>query len=294
MKKMFENTPRTTLVVGAVGALLVILFATLFFVNRSRMSEVLEVMTEERNNLALEYESLYTDYDSLKSNNDEMNQRLEQQRDRIAMLMEELKTVKATNAYRIRELQKELTTMRTVMRSFVRQIDSLNQRNMALAEENKDMRSQVGRMRRSVSELSQTNEDLSRKVEIASRLETRTISGGALTQRNKPAQKCSQAAKLCVNLTIAKNKTAQVGMRTFYLRITRPDGQLLMHSADDTFAFENTRINFSASRTIEYGGEEMATVIYYDVDSGELMAGSYEAEVFADGDVIGRTSFRLN
>ena len=148
MKKMFENTPRTTLVVGAVGTLLVILFATLFFVNRSRMSEVLEVMTEERNNLAIEYESLYSDYDSLKSNNDEMNQRLEQQRDRIAMLMEEIKTVKATNAYRIRELQKELTTMRTVMRSFVRQIDSLNQRNMALTEENKDMRSQVGRMRR--------------------------------------------------------------------------------------------------------------------------------------------------
>lgn len=293
MKNIIGNVQKSTLILGSAGLVLIVTFATLYFVNRSQMSEVIEVMTDEKNNLTLEYQSLYLDYDSLKSNNNEMNEKLEQEREHVAMLVEELKTVKATNAYRIRELQKELTTMRVVMRSFVKQIDSLNQRNIALTEENQDMRSQVGRMKQSVNQLSQTNEKLNRKVEIASRLETSSVSGQGLTLRDKPTTKFSTAAKLCVNFVINKNVTATVGMKTVYLRISRPDGQLLMHSANDKFEYESAQINFSAKRTIEYGGEQMSTAIYYNVDSGELMAGEYNAEIFADGELIGQAKFSL-
>ncbi|WP_255297479.1 hypothetical protein [Anaerophaga thermohalophila] len=82
-------------------------------------------------------------------------------------------------------------------------------------------------------------------------------------------------------------------MKPFYLRLERPDGQLLLNSRDDLFEYEGEEINFSAMRTIEYGGEETDICIFYDVDMGELLPGRYIADIFADGANIGRFTFEL-
>ena len=82
-------------------------------------------------------------------------------------------------------------------------------------------------------------------------------------------------------------------MKTIYLRIERPDGQLLMHSRDNVFNHEGSLINFSASRTIEYGGENTNVCIFYDVDIGELIGGEYVADIFANDFHIGSYKFLL-
>ncbi len=275
------------------GLVLIGVFATLFIMKNSEMEEMVEVFTEERQTLILEYEDLSLDFDSLRSNNDELNTKLELERERIAQLKEELNTVKATNARRIKELQAELTSTRAVMRSFVHQIDSLNQINVKLTKENKDMRSQVARVRDSYKQLEKENEALNEQVVIASRLETKNIAIQALTFKEKKTTSASSTSKIKVSFTIQKNVAAQVGMRAVYLRITRPDGQLLMHSKSDTFAFDNTQINFSAKRDVEYGGEDLDTYVVYTVDAGELMAGAYEVEIFCGGELIGQSKFSL-
>ena len=43
---------------------------------------------------------------------------------KVQRLLEELRTVKATDAARINELKKELATLRSVMRNYIIQIDS--------------------------------------------------------------------------------------------------------------------------------------------------------------------------
>ncbi len=284
---------KKTLIVAAVGVVLIGVFAALFFMKNSEMEEMVEVFTEERQTLIDEYQDLSLDFDSLRSNNDELNMKLELERERIAQLMEELNTVKATDARRIKELQNELNSTRAIMRSFVHQIDSLNQINVKLTKENKDMRSQVAQVRNSYNQLAKENEALNEQVEIASRLEAQSVSVQCLNFKEKKTSSASKTSKIKVSFTILKNITAQVGMRTVYLRITRPDGQLLLHSKDDTFDFDNTQINFSASRDVEYGGDELSTYVVYTVDSGELMSGAYEVEIFCGGERIGSGSFTL-
>ena len=277
-----------------VASAIIITLTILYFTSRSEMAEMEEVFTEEKENLLTEYQDLYSDFDSLRSNNAELEQKLEMERERVAQLQEELRTTKVSNASRIKELQGELSTMRTVMRSFVVQIDSLNQTNAALRKENEGMKNQVAQARRTEAQLKEENAILSDQVSIAARLSTRNIAGYGLTNKDKKSSRIDNISKIKISFTIDKNITAQTGMRPIYIRIERPDGELLMHSKNDTFQFEDQQINYSARRDVEYGGEDTETYIIYNVDSGELMKGVYNVEIFSSGELIGSGSFTLS
>lgn len=212
--------------IGCVALLL----AGLLIKSHFEMQEMEEVFTEEKENLLDEYQNLYLDYDSLKRYDTDLNDKLDQERERVVMLQEELKTVKATNARRIKELQGELTTLRTVMRSFVKQIDSLNQTNIRLTDENNAMKKQVAQVKESYNALANENKELSQQVEIAARLKGTVTSIEGLNSNEKKTTTLSKIIKVKINFNIAKNVSAQVGMKKVYLRLTRPDGQLLMQS----------------------------------------------------------------
>ena len=178
-------------------------------------------------------------------------------------------------------------------RSFIAQIDSLNACNKELTKENKEMRNKLEKQRKENADLQQENSTLAEKVTVASRLEANGIVVTGLTVKDKETSRIGKIAKLRTSFKLAKNISAQVGMRTMYVRIMRPDGELLMHSKQDKFKFEDTELNFSAQRQVEYGGDETETYVIYTVDSGELMAGEYDVEIFAEGDRIGGSKFKL-
>ena len=277
--------------ISVVAVFAIVVF--LYFQSRSEMKEVVQVMTEEKMDLTMEYQNLALDYDSLKTNNVVINEKLEQERERVSNLLEELKTVKATNAIKIRELRKDLSTLRMVMTNFIVQIDSLNRRNEELTQENKSMRTEVNKIQDSYKVLEKQKETLAAKVEIASQLETANLKATGLTSGDKMTDRVNRSAKIRVCFDLLKNVSATVGEKLIYIRISRPDGALLMHSINDQFKYEDRPINFSAKRSVEYGGETINVCIFYNVDEGELMSGDYQAEIFADGSLIGSTTFRL-
>ncbi len=276
----------------AVATVIIALLVMLLRAN-TQMAEMTEIFTEEKNNLVSDYEELYTEYTDLHTDNDSLSGLLEEQRERVSQLTEELQTLKASNARRIKELQTELTTLRTVMRSFIVQIDSLNTRNTELTKENNEMKGRLASVRRENATLQEQNATLNEKMNVAARLEAKNISVETLNYKDKQTSKIAKIAKIKVGFTLAKNVSAKVGMRNVYVRISRPDGQLLIHSKADTFRYEDSEINYSAHREVEYGGEDTSSYIVYSVDEGELMSGNYETELFADGERIGQTTSKL-
>ncbi|MBE6339280.1 MAG: hypothetical protein E7069_00900 [Bacteroidales bacterium] len=289
-----KDLNKKALIIIAAIAVLLLVFIILFAQSRVAMSEMTEVFTEEKQILINDFQNLYLDYDSLRSNNEEINQKLDIERERIAQLQDELKTVRATNARRIKELQNELNTMRNVMVSFVHQLDSLNQLNIKLTDENGNLRNQINRQQKSYNELAKQNETLANKIDEASRLETSNVAAVGLNYKDKKVSSADRVNKIKIDFTVLRNPAASVGMLTIYARITRPDGELLLHSKSDVFAFEDTQLNYSAKRNVEYSGEDVSAYIVYDVDAGELMEGTYEIEIFCAGNVIGRTTFKLS
>ncbi|WP_026473919.1 MCP four helix bundle domain-containing protein [Alkaliflexus imshenetskii] len=287
-------TKNKKLIIALAGlGLILIIVSALYFFQSKEMNLIVENLTEEKNILTEEYQRLIVNFDSLQSDNDTLNLMLQVERERIHNLVEELKTIRATNTAKIREYERELTTLRGVLRTYIFQIDSLNARNIELTKDNIEQRRRVAEMQTSVRQLETVRANLEQKVTIASRLEISGIKADGLNASGRTTDRSSRTSKIRICFTLMRNVTAPVGMKDIYLRIERPDGQLLMHSRDDLFTHEGSRINYSAMRSIEYGGESTEVCIFYDADMGELLSGEYVADIFADGFHIGNHKFAL-
>ena len=66
----------------------------------------------------------------------ELQVEMKQQQEKI----EKLIALQAEDAYKIRMYRKEMETLRSVLRSYIVQIDSLNMQNQELLAENKQLR----------------------------------------------------------------------------------------------------------------------------------------------------------
>ena len=256
------------------------------FIQQSELYK--EELEDEYNNLSIQYEGY-----KLQINNDSLIAQLEIEQLKVQRLQEELRTVKATNARRINELKKELETLRSVMHSYVIQIDSLDRLNKQLVQENRNVQEKYYQAAQSVSQLTQEKERLIETVQIASKLDASNITVRGITNKNREIDRIKRMDQLEIRFIISKNITAEPGEKTIYIRIQKPDDDVLVKNPDNVFIYENKPINYSAKRTIEYTGEETPISIYWKIEEF-LSPGTYRVDIFADENLIGRKSFKLD
>ena len=275
-----------TIIIGGVS-----FFAFRQVKENKEMTELFAIEKEEMEN---EYNTFATQYDELQVqiNNDSLRQKLENEKLRTQRLLEELRQVKSSNAAEIMRLKKELKTVRAVMRSYVIQIDSLNRINEALATENKAVKQKYSEATKQINTLAEEKKSLNEKVTLAAQLDATNIIIEPKNKRGKVVNKVKNVKKIAVAFTIVKNITAQTGERTIYVRIAKPDNEVLCKNESDTFPYENRNLTYSIKKYIEYTGEEQTVTVYWDVEE-YLPAGTYNVYIFADGTMIGQQSFSM-
>ena len=256
--------------------------------------EMVQLFELEKEEMENEYSSFATQYDEMQIliSNDSLVAQLEREKLRTQQLLEELRATKASNAAEITRLKKELKTVRAVMRSYVVQIDSLNQVNEKLARENKRVRNQYAEVTKQVEVLQEEAKNLSDKVTLASQLDATNIRIHPRNKKGKETSNVKNVVKFAIDFTIVKNITAPTGERTIYVRIAKPDGSVLTKNASQTFAYENTKLEYSIKKLIEYTGEEQSVTVYWDVEEF-LNPGEYTVYLFSDGVMIGEKGFTL-
>ena len=256
--------------------------------------EMTELFAIEKEEMENEYTTFATQYDELQVqiNNDSLRQKLESEKLKTQRLLEELRQVKTSNAAEIMRLKKELKTVRAVLRSYVMQIDSLNRINEALTTENKEVKKKYSEATRQINTLAQEKKNLNEKVSLAAQLDATNIIVEPKNKRGKVINKVKNVKKIAVSFTIVKNITAKTGERTLYIRIAKPDNEVLSKNASDTFPYENRQLAYSIKKYIEYTGEEQDVTVYWDVEE-YLPAGTYYVYIFADGTMIGQQSFSM-
>lgn len=291
-----EQKSNTKILIIVIVILLVGMAIAGYFIFNQRTQ--IEVLQEETNlnkkQLEDEYESLSVQYEGFKLNikNDSLLQKLTNEQTKVQRLLEELRTVKADNQTEISRLNKELASLRKILKSYIAQIDSLNRANEQLRKEKKEITTKYEQAAHTLNQVSQEKENLNEKVTLAAKLDATGISVQATNAKGKAQKKISKVEKLILNFTITKNITAEPGERTIYVRIMKPDNDVLTKSRTHVFPYENGEINYSMKRMIEYGGEEVAVSMYWDVEE-YLMPGEYRVDIFADGNRIGMKSFTL-
>ena len=139
-------------IILSVSILLILGLATLIYFQYSKITqteneliELTQVMEFEKQQSIEEYEKLALEYEEfqIETSNDSLLKLFDEEKQKVQQLLQELKTVKATNARRIKELQKELGTVRSVLKSYIYKVDSLNTVNDNLKKENSKVRKQI-------------------------------------------------------------------------------------------------------------------------------------------------------
>jgi len=278
------------IVIVILSVILVALSILYFSIHRQQMIDN-ELLQSDRDSIQNDLGRLMDDYDNLRISNDTISANLDFERQRADSLMTRLKKERSWNLAKIKQYEKEVGTLRTIMRGYLHQIDSLNSLNKQLIKENVSYRKEISSANLRAEVAEEKAAELDNKVRVGSVIRARDIRLTALNARSKEVSRIKNAARLRTDFVLSANELASPGERTVYVRITSPDGYVLTTEAMPTFDFEGERLSYSASRSVDYQNQDLAVGIFYN--SSGFAAGTYLVQLYCDGRLIGSSEIAM-
>jgi len=284
---------RNNIIVIVLAVVLVIVLI-LFFSQRREHNVIIKEIKAEKDSIQYELTEIAASYDSLSTENDTINEQLILAQAKVKDLLLEVEQTKKVSYQKISGYQKQVTSLRGIMRDFVAQIDSLNEINKILRQENLEVKEDNVRITKEKEQVVKEKERLQQTVQRAAMLDARDLIAEPLNSRSKPTKFARRTQKVRIYFVLGKNPTAKRGAKNIYARIMRPDQLLMIKSKNDLFQFEDLKIQYSAVREINYEGQELGVTVWWDnTNEPQLMTGTYTVNLFADGNEIGETSFTI-
>lgn len=274
------------LIVAAVG-----LAAALFYVLHSKNTLVTQ-LNDEKAELTEQIQALQSDYEGLSSDYDAINAQLDSSREEIAQLVERVQKTEATNRAKIRQYEKELGTLRTIMRSYIVQIDSLNTLNHALTAQAAAAKKEAAQYKRRSQELEQDVEQLSSRVATGSVVKARGLRIDAYNSADKITDKSTKVARLLVSLSLVENDLAERGPLRIYVCVTDPNGNLVTDGSGASFTYGGQSMQATASREIDYEGHEVEVSIYVN-NVPAFEKGIYTVRAYTSSSAMGTAELLL-
>ena len=273
------------IVIIILSGILVALSILYFSIHRQQMLDN-ELLQADRDSIQNDLGRLMDDYDNLRVSNDSISASLSVERERADSLMTRLKKERSWNLAKIKQYEREVGTLRTAMKDYIRQIDSLNTLNQKLISENVSYRKEISSANLRAEMAEEKAAELDNKVKVGSVLRARDISLSALNDRSKPVSRIKNASRLRVDFVLSANELAMPGNKAIYLRIISPDGYVLTTEAMPSFEFEGERLTYSAMREVDYQNQDLEVGIYFT--SSGFAAGTYRMELYTEGRLIGQ------
>ena len=279
---------KTMYVLAAVAAVLLVALAAVW-IERSSLVKELKV---EKEDLTREMIALQNDYASLSSDYESINMQLDSSREEVSQLIERIKKTEATNRTKIRQYEKELGTLRSIMRNYIVQIDSLNTLNRKLTADAAAARREAAESRRQNEELNKAVESLSGQVAAGSVIKGRGIRLDAYNASNRITDRSSRVVRLMTTLSLVENELAEKGPVRVYIQVKDPDGVLLTNGTSKEFMLDGEPLMASASREVDYQGSEVELSIYLN-DIPDYVKGIYTVEAFTEKGSLGTAELML-
>ena len=283
-----QNLKKIMYALIAVAAVLALALAFIWYQKSSLVNE-LKVEKEE---LTAQMIELQNDYATLSSDYDMINSQLDSSREEVSQLIERIKKTEATNRSKIRQYERELGTLRSIMRNYIVQIDSLNTLNRQLTADAAAARREAAESRRKSEELSRTVENLSGQVAAGSVLKARGLRIEAYNSSDKVTDRSSRVVRLLTTLSLVENDLAPKGPVRVFIRVKGPDGVLLTNSEQRTFNYNGEPMICSASREVDYQGKEVEMSIYLNDITG-YVKGIYTVEAYTAQSLLGTAELML-
>jgi cell division protein ZapB len=289
---------RTILLIISV-LLIVTLGIVLFFSNKE--SKRLQAEKEATERIL---DSAYTKLDSMSQelavkikDVEELGASVEELTKIKEQLEDDKKRIRKTKDIEIQELRDRVEGYTELLLQKDEEIAELKAINEQLFEENTDLKTEKEVLSENISSLNQERQRLAQKVALASRLTAENIRVTGINSRGSERQgilKSRQLDKLRVDFELAKNEVAPIGGKEIFLRVVDQNDNAIfdVSRGSGSFMLDGREEFYTSKKEILFDNTGQNLSFLYDKGS-EYDVGNYTVEIYADGYMIGSTSFRV-
>lgn len=266
------------------------------FYNNSKLNEINDAIEVEKNEIAVNLDSMIAKYETAIAKNTSMSNELSLERDRIIMLRDSIKKMKVINYEMLRKFRSQIFKLEETNKQ-------LFQKNELLTSENKKLYSNLDSVNVVVTNqmakndtLTVINQGLSEKVKIGSVLKVNTAK--ILAMRERTGGKLVETSRsrntdaFRISFTIAKNEISEPGERNVYMQIVDLKGNTIARKGQLTL-FDNTTVDFSDKATVKYMNESVDVISLVEVNRDNIKDGVYTVNIFIENKFAGATQITL-
>ena len=202
------------IVIIILSVILVAISALYFSIHHQQMLDN-ELLRADRDSIQSDLGRLMDDYDNLQISNDSISRGLDIERERADSLMTQLKKERSWNLAKIKQYEKEVGTLRSIMKGYVRQIDSSIRSTNKLIKENVGYRKEISSAKLRAEMAEEKAAELDNKVKVGSVLRARDIRLAGLNDRGNAVSRVKNASRLRVDFVLSANELATPETRPY-------------------------------------------------------------------------------
>ncbi len=268
-------------------------------------AEVIRVKNSELENQIKIYEALKSDFERQSQELQAMGLQNDSLETKIAAINADLLQLRGfrKSSYSLadqRRFRDRAQTFEKQLKEKDQEIAKLKEDNEVLFTENTDLKTTQNKLTDSLTTVKTSNQELSNKVRVASRLEAQDLQVNIINQRGKEKDdndnefKAKRVDKIRVVFKLAKNDVAAKEPKTVYMRLIEPDGAALYNLAtgSGSFQIDGENMYYTAKRDFVFDNTQQQLSFVYDKDAA-YKKGQHTIELYTDGFLIGKTTFTL-
>ena len=237
-------------------------------------------------------EDLKATYDAAIAENTSMSDELIAEREKVVNLMKDLEKSKG-DASSMRKYKSQFFALQSRMKALVAENDALKKDNATLTTERDSTVMVLGESKKYNEVLVGQNEELSKTVERASKLNVTNLQTAAYKLRSSGKQIATEKARkadvLKISFTINENAVAKPGERTYYVQVIDSKNNVLGDKKTESFGDQS--LTYSFVTTVDY--ENKPIQVSQDLPGTGFEKGTYFVNVFDKGELVSKSSFSL-
>jgi len=266
---------------------------------KNNMNELLTEKETQRVELIKELDSLIMEHNQIKESYGEISDSLAVMDSVIQADADEIKKL-LNYKWEYYKVKKKMERLQVISQGYVRKMDSIVDVNLVLTEENLQIKEEIQQEKSKNRDLQQEKEELTTIVGEASVLSTYNLTSVPVhvkgSGKEVPTDKIKRVDRVKICFTLGKNSVVQPGAKTLYVRISKPDEEVLVkgRSEEYTFTYQGELLQYSIKEDVDYQNEAQHICLYWNHRASlELQAGLYHVDIFDGDNLIGETTFTL-
>lgn len=289
-----KNNNGIKIIAGILAVLLVVAgaFAVKLY---NQEKDTKSQLTREKNVVLADLQEMVNKYDVVIEDNNLKDTELNEARDRIQILIDDVKAKDATIAS-LGKYRAEVFKLRSERDYLFAQNDSLRGSNQMLAMRVDSTVYELEVQRGVGDSLNLENSKLSERVELGAALAANKLRAVGVIERSSGKlvenSNARRVDKIRACYTVPQNRLSDAGDRMLYVQVLDPKKRVL--GENKKVNFEGVEVAYSAISKFYYENNALDICENVSPAGEEFAEGTYQVNIFDEGKLISQTSFSLN